>query len=786
MKLVKLIHSGNAWSGLDQTLVSGINFLIGIALARTLGLEGYGVYAVAQTYLLYANTFQASLVVAPMMTAVPASRSALEQRELLSGYFAYMILVLVATVCLVLAVGWSLGLWFEAIGLHGLALPLGAAMCCFQAQDWLRRALYARDQARYVFAGDVLAYGGQLLVLLVLARWEMLTPSSALWALAGTFGVSALITAGSLRLVPSARQMVLVVRTEWRASRDFWASWQLQWVASSGVVLVGTSLIGVQAAGAIRAVQNLTGPITVFFQWMDNVVPVRCVNRLRAGGTADLVAFLGRLNVAGVVVLSVIGVVLSVFAGPLLGWVYGEAFAPFALLVALQVAYYVAQHSYRMEAYLRRSLAQTELLARASFVWALVAVASAAATVPVFAEQGILAGMLLGQLAALGYLRWVRRSDTHLAGFSSPPSHVVLSHRAGRGRLVLPAANRHVLRSALDMYYPSRWTGRVYQRVLSTLLPPMLRLGIPVLARADGNWCPGMPQVAAALQAGRDCFYGGLVSYGWPRAKTTLKFMTADGRAIAYGRVAQHGAAVAALRNEAQVLAAVGRLGAAKQAPRVIGQGAISSGDGFFLLESAGSQVHAGNTLGRSEFEFLSQMVQDCPVAWLEALDTVETELAWAKEHQSIDVVVSSAIAALRRSGKTARLPRCIEHGDFVPWNIRRREDGSIFVIDWEHSRLDGLPWLDALHHCVQPQSLMRSLDSEQVVSNALRIFASSRAVAYAARVGPTDLPPVAFVAVYLMRAIAVGHCDGHAPESPQQAFRLLALERLLNDARLG
>ena len=43
-------------------------------------------------------------------------------------------------------------------------------------------------------------------------------------------------------------------------------------------------------------------------------------------------------------------------------------------------------------------------------------------------------------------------------------------------------------------------------------------------------------------------------------------------------------------------------------------------------------------------------------------------------------------------------LPACRVHGDFAPWNIRRRSNGAAALIDWEGSQACGLPLHDTYH----------------------------------------------------------------------------------------
>lgn len=396
--------NSHAWSVADQVVVSGCNFLIGILLARLLGLEAFGTYAVAQMYLLYANTFQQSLVSSTMMTSIPAEPDADIRADLIRGFFGYSLLALIAITLAVQGGAWLLGLWSSSLSLNGFALPLAAAMAGYQVQDWLRRALYVQSDNKSVFISDVLAYGGQLIVFSLLGWQRNLNVSIALWAVVGSYCVSAMYVMASQRLFPDFAAALKVIRAYGRNSRHLFISSQLQWVASSGVVLVGAGFIGQQAAGAIRAAQNLLGPVNVVFQWMDNVILVRTAMHIRDHGHAALVAYLVRIGWIGIVVIGLVALALSIIDNWLIVVIYGEAYRPFAILLVLQAIYYLFGHAYRMMSYFNRAIGNTIALAKAGGWWAVVAVAVALGLVHALADRGIMLALIFGEVAALVYL----------------------------------------------------------------------------------------------------------------------------------------------------------------------------------------------------------------------------------------------------------------------------------------------------------------------------------------------------------------------------------------------
>lgn len=782
MKSAKRIPPADShiWSLADQILVSGSNFLTGIVLARTLGIEAFGAYVVAQMYLLYANTFQASLVVSPMMTAVPAQHDKIEQQRLIRGFMGYTLLVLLITLLGVLGLAWLLGQVSPHLGIRKLALPLAVAMAAFQIQDWIRRALYVQTKNRQVFFSDAIAYGGQLGILVWLSLRAALNVDAALWTMAAAFSLSALFTLVNARLWPDLAAAVQVVKTYSRASRDYFASWQLQWLGSQGVILLGTGMVGPQAAGAIRAAQNLLGPVNVLFQWMDNIIPVRSALRLRDAGRAALVAYLGRIAWIGVLALSLFALVLMLVDEPLIVFLYGEEYRPFAILVVLQALYYLFGHGYRMVAYFHRALGNTRVLAHASFWWAVVAVAFAFLTVHWLADRGIMFALVAGEVAALTYLLWPRDRAAMAGERERHPAYLMLRRGNGSPYLILPQANKRLMYSALSMYYPSRWTGRLYRLSLARTLPWRARLGWVEPVHALDAWCPDLGRVLAAVPDAVPENVGVLIGAPGPCSKLTLKIMGADGATLAYARVAQLPDAVEKLRNEHAVLSALAATSVGPRAPRLIAHGELADSGVFFLVESAGPDDTIPHSLGPAHFAFLAGLVGEGRLNWTAVVDQVETETRPLRSDPDLGPVIASALATLRAT-PGPELRTCIEHGDFAPWNIRAGGSmADVFVLDWEHARLEGVPWLDALHFCFQNEALVGRRSPGQVLASLLSVFSQPAAREYARQLPMKAGHERSLIVLYVLRVLAVGANEGHAADAHQQVMRCRMLEHLL------
>lgn len=60
-----------------------------------------------------------------------------------------------------------------------------------------------------------------------------------------------------------------------------------------------------------------------------------------------------------------------------------------------------------------------------------------------------------------------------------------------------------------------------------------------------------------------------------------------------------------------------------------------------------------------------------------------------------VDPLRNILIYRLSKLKSTTLLPSTINHGDFVPWNIKKIDSDNLIAVDWEDAILEGLPFFD-------------------------------------------------------------------------------------------
>ena len=334
-RLRRIAGGREVWALADQAVVSGTNFITNIVLARTLGIRGFGVFALAWMAVLFLNSLQSAVIVAPMMSVAPKTS---EQNR--PSYFG-------ATVVHQLCFGALCGLaiylaafvssvYFHDQTIRRLAFPLSAAAFAYLSQDFFRRYLFVTGQTGRAFANDVLSYLPQVLGLILLAWLGHLTTSGAFWIIAITscFGV----VAGMLwleRITIKTSAIRAVASQHWKLSRWLAPSAIMEWMSNNLFVAVSPIYFGAMVAGILRASSNIVGGAHIWFLGLDNVVPVEASRTLHREGIDAMLRYIKRILLRWGAVTAIFVLVVGIAPSFWLHLLYGPQYAAYGYLLRI-------------------------------------------------------------------------------------------------------------------------------------------------------------------------------------------------------------------------------------------------------------------------------------------------------------------------------------------------------------------------------------------------------------------------------------------------------------------
>lgn len=397
----------------DQGLVSIGNFAIALLLARILGPEQFGIYALLWPIVNFTLGASWALISSPMQAAV-VEAAPHEQKQLFDSLLPYALTfgLLGGTI-----VFFATGRFSTQHSSASTAL-MGATTTLFVVlQDFTRRWLLATTGAFAAIASDACRHIGVLAALGWIA-YEVKT---------GTLvQCLAIMTLGCLAALFPILPELLKFRWDWHqvklhthkhglSSRWLLASVGLQSLASATPVYALGTMVGVNAAGGFRAALNLMSPVVSLTEALETFLPLRCHQAWALGGTAQTRRTLRFVGLPFMVVIVGFTLLVCVDGSWLLSHVFGESYKSFApVLWPLAAAMLLQFMTYLLNVY-RRVLRQTRqiFIADAASLLTLVSLAS---IVPANQATVLIAwAVALSQFVKLISLLWHTHAQTRIS-----------------------------------------------------------------------------------------------------------------------------------------------------------------------------------------------------------------------------------------------------------------------------------------------------------------------------------------------------------------------------------
>lgn len=386
------------WGVLDQTLVSGVNFLTIVLLARALAPSDFGYFVIAFTILQSAGMLQAALVTRPhnVLGATRSGRPYIDYTTAAAATQVGLACALALLAVLGAAVAYAAGStqW-------SLCLVLVPALLGWQLQEFGRRVLYTERRLLRAFANDVLAYGSQAAALVLLLQRDRLTTTGALVTLAVSFSVGAAALGWQLRQHLSGTLNASSLAASWRFGKWLGVAEIGQWFSTHYYIYLAAALLGAVASAALKAAQTLLGPVSVFLTFVTSYLPIVLARELESSGSTRRKVRRSLVAVVPAVVFYCL--LVGLFAESVLGLVYGAEYERYADVVQLFALYYVllAFSTVAVAALSAQRMTRDVFLGHAA--GAVVSLASGWLLLLELGPTGGVVGMLVSWTVAMGF-----------------------------------------------------------------------------------------------------------------------------------------------------------------------------------------------------------------------------------------------------------------------------------------------------------------------------------------------------------------------------------------------
>jgi len=385
----------------DQMMVSGSNFLLGILLVRCLGLETYGVFALLWLAVLFGLSINHALITKPILSIVPKMKDQMAQEYLQNVQCLQGMLSLLL---------FSLGLGFWLISnIFTIEeniiqfTPIVAGILFFQMyHDFFRKKYFIENRVLLVLSIDLVLYIGPLISILIVFLQGTLTLSTVLYIIlvANIFSVG--IAWFQSRSKPSTRSALQdTFYKQFQYAKWLLGTALLQWFSGNFFIIIGASVLGPIAVGALRMVQNLMGFCHIIFLTMENIIPIEAAQQLQQKGWSAMSKYLIKTTLQIGMIFLVLLMIIAGMAPWLITNLYGSEYLEYSYLIIAYCLLYVLVFLGHPFQFALRTIEQTYPLFIAYVCSTIFSLLTAHLFITQWGMTGLIAGLLSTQLITL-------------------------------------------------------------------------------------------------------------------------------------------------------------------------------------------------------------------------------------------------------------------------------------------------------------------------------------------------------------------------------------------------
>ena len=399
---------------LDQMLVSGSNFVLGIILARSLGVEGYGQFALLWLIVLFFSSLQLAYIISPMLTLGSKKSSFVMDRYLSTMIYLQLLFTVILMISLYFFFEIAV-LFDEKWDIGDLKIYVMFTTLFFLFQDFLRRYFIIKDQYYKLILIDSIAYLGQISIITYFIYINNLELNTALLAIAISFLLSLMIGYMQVSRVATDKQYKkLIFLKNWKFSKWLVYSAVLQWGSGNFFILAGGAILGSWSVGVIRVMQNTMGIFHVLFIALENILPINFSKIYSKNGYKSMINYFKIQMKYGLIIFSILAGAVYGFSSNIIQFIYGSEYVQYAYLLVWFLVVYALMYIQLLQKIIIRTIEKTRIIFISYVVANLLSLVSAYSLINLLKIDGIVIGVFLVQLilnAMIYYHLKFKKSD---------------------------------------------------------------------------------------------------------------------------------------------------------------------------------------------------------------------------------------------------------------------------------------------------------------------------------------------------------------------------------------
>lgn len=391
---------------LDQAMVSGSNFVLGILLARYLGVEGYGQFALLWLIVLFFSSLQLAYIISPMLTLASKKKAFLLNQYLSIMAYLQFFFTILLMFCLYLFLEIAV-LFNDKWNLGDLKIFIIIVTSFFLFHEYIRRYFIIKVQYYKLLLIDAISYIGQLIFIIYFIYKDTLDIRMVFFAIGVSFILSVLVGLTQLKRASSRKEYKKLIFIK-NINFSKWLVFTsiLQWGSGNFFVIAAGALLGDWAVGVVRVMQNTMGVLNIFFLSFENLFPISFAKIYNSGKSKNLTAYIRKLFLFGTIIFLLLFFLLYLFSSDLINLLYGVSYTKYSYLLYYYIFIYFGIYISLLLRITIRTLELTKQLFKINVYILLLNIIIVFPMIKFFEINGVVIGILISHILYIVYLNY--------------------------------------------------------------------------------------------------------------------------------------------------------------------------------------------------------------------------------------------------------------------------------------------------------------------------------------------------------------------------------------------
>ena len=388
---------------IDQAVVSLANFVVSVLVARNMGIEYYGYYAIIMMIAMFTQTLFLALFTQPMMSGT--SMFSNQSSYYATVYVSLIITLTIAGTAIYLVISFLSNKVFD-VDLSSYSIAISLFIFTMVLQDFTRRILFAQQKGKDAIVTDIINYFGKVLILYTLMFYHNGSLLNVLLISSVVSLLSVIYSNTKLRLLKTCdyEKIVPIFKSHLASAKWLMGSAMMQWFTGNSYVLAAGVIIGPEIVGVVRIAQNLMGMTHVFLIAMENFAPKNAARIYRAFGVQQLRKYIIRIMSINYLFVTVSLLALLVFSDKIVGTLYGVEYTKYSTFIVFYIFVYYVLVSNAVQKIMLRTMSNTKWIFYGDLVASIFSSTTAYFIITSFHANGIIYGTITSALLIFSML----------------------------------------------------------------------------------------------------------------------------------------------------------------------------------------------------------------------------------------------------------------------------------------------------------------------------------------------------------------------------------------------